>query len=77
MPADWLVRTVEDRLAQEGIGPAEVVAAEIYELSPEQTTAILDEMVGGAPFPMVLVGERVVCTGGVDLEAVLEAAAAV
>lgn len=74
MPADYLVSTLEAGLTEAGIGPAEVSAAEIYQLLPEETTAVIDEMVAGSQFPMVLVGDRVVCTGGVDLQVIIGAA---
>lgn len=73
MPVDMLAKMLEESLSSAGVGPAEVITAEIYQLSPQASTVVIDEMVAGAAFPMVLVGDRVVCTGGVDLPAVLEA----
>ncbi len=75
MPAETVTEALERALADAGLGPAEVTIAEIYQLSPAESTVIIDEMVAGAEFPMVLVGERVACTGTVDLQAVLEATA--
>jgi hypothetical protein len=75
MPAETVAEALERALADAGLTSAEVTVAEIYQLSPAESSVIIDEMVAGAEFPMVLVGERVACTGAVDLQAVLEATA--
>lgn len=73
MPAEWFVSAIEERLAAAGKADTQVITAEIYQLTPGESTVVIDEMVAGSEFPMVVVGDRVVCTGGVDLQAVLEA----
>ena len=71
MPVEWLVRTVEDGLAKAGVDSAEVVASDLWELPAEMSTPIVDEMLAGHGFPMVLAGERVVCFDGIDLDAIV------
>jgi hypothetical protein len=48
---------------------------ELEQLLGVQREAALDAVVAGEPSPFVLIGERLVCTGSVDVAAVLEAIA--
>jgi len=66
-----LVRSLEKGLAEAGVAAVEVVAGDMWELPPEMSTPIVDKMIEGAGFPMVLAGSRVVCTDGVDLQTVV------
>lgn len=73
MPSTWRAHVIEEHLQASGIS-ATVVERDIYALSGDERHAVLDAMVReGADAPMVVVGGRVACTGGIDLEAVLEA----
>lgn len=71
MPAEGLVALVEEKLRAADIGSVEVVSAELYDLAGQASIAVVDEMVVGSDFPMVLVADRVVCTGDVDLDAIV------
>ena len=70
-PVETLVRVLEQALAEAGVTAAEVVSSDIWELPPEMSVPIVDKMVEGRGFPMVLAGNRVVCTDGVDSAAVV------
>lgn len=74
MPAEQLVTMIEQRLAAADLGPVEVVAAELFDLAGQASTAVVDEMIFGSDFPMVLVADSVVCTGSVDFDAILAVA---
>jgi hypothetical protein len=73
MPSTWRAHVITEHLQASGI-VATVVERDIYALTGDERHAVLDAMIrNGAEAPMVVVDGRVVCTGGVDLEAVLEA----
>lgn len=57
-----------------GIG-AELAETDLSDLADAERTSVIDAMVAGADLPMVLVGDEVVCTDGVDAPAVVAAAA--
>ena len=65
------MRTLEQALAEAGVASAEVVSGDIWELPPEMSVPVVDKMVEGLGFPMVIAGNRVVCTDGVDPAAVV------
>lgn len=73
MPGAWRARVVQARLESSGI-PARVVERSLFELEGEERRAALDAMVRGAEPPLVLVDGALACSGGVDLDAVVEAA---
>lgn len=73
MPADVLVRTLEAGMIEAGITSAEVVAGDLWELPPERSKPVVDSMLEGHGFPMVLANERVVCVDGVDVQTVVSA----
>ncbi|GAB4277112.1 MAG: hypothetical protein Kow0056_08290 [Coriobacteriia bacterium] len=75
MPGAWRVRVVEERLKREGLA-AQGREVDFYQMDGAIKDAVLDEYLKGADLPMVLVDGRVVCTGGIDLDAVVEAAKA-
>lgn len=72
MPAEMLVRSLEAGISKAGVTTAEVVAGDLWELPHEMSTPVVDEMVAGQGFPMVLVDKRVVCVGGIDVDAVVK-----
>ena len=73
MPADMLVETLEAGIAKAGITSAKVVAGDLWELPPEKSGPVVDSMMEGHGFPMVLAGECVVCVDGVDVATVVSA----
>lgn len=74
MPAAWRVRVIGERLRAEGI-EAVVLARDLLSLEGSERQAALDAMVvRGADVPMVLVDGAVVCSDGVDLDAMVAAA---
>jgi len=72
MPAEVLVRSLEAGISKAGVTTAEVVAGDLWELPREMSTPVVDEMIAGHGFPMVLLGERVVCMDGIDVDAVVK-----
>ncbi len=72
MPTEPLAATLEQGLTAACADFIEVVEAGLGELPQDAVTAVVDEMVAGSQFPIVLVGARVACVGGVDLQAVLQ-----
>ncbi len=66
-----LKRQLGDRL---GNGFA-VVSTDLYGLEGAERDAALDALVDGEPSPFVLLNGRLVCTGAVNLDAVLGALA--
>jgi len=52
-----------------------VLAVDLYSLTGADRHAALDAVVAGEPSPFVLLDGRLVCTGGVDIPAVLAALA--
>lgn len=75
MPTEWFVSVLQRALDAAGVAEVQVESADLYELPQASITAVVDEMVTGSEFPMVLVDDRVVCVGGVRPEAVLGALA--
>ena len=74
MPAAWRVRVMNERLRAEGI-EASVLERELLSLEGGERQIVLDAMVvRGADVPMVLVDGFVVCSDGVDLDAMVAAA---
>jgi hypothetical protein len=64
-----LTRALEAR--QQGVVSAEIV--DLYSLEGVLRDLALDAVVAGDPSPLVFVGERLVCTGSVDVDVVLGA----
>lgn len=73
MPGTWRARVVQARLEAEGVA-AEVTEQSLFGLEGEERHAALDAMVRGAEPPFVLVAGVLACSGGIDLDAVVEAA---
>lgn len=73
MPGTWRARVVQARLQAEGI-VAQVAERSFFELEGEERRAALDAMVHGVEPPIVLVGSELACSGGIALDAVVEAA---
>ena len=73
MPTEWLVGMLREGLAGAGLDAGEITADDLWGLPGHLSTPVVDEMVAGHDFPMVIVGDRVVCVGGVDVDSVVEA----
>jgi hypothetical protein len=73
MPTEWFVNIVERAITSAGITQADVSGCELYDLEPAAMHSVMDQVVAGHEFPMVLVGNRVACVGGVNADAVLDA----
>ena len=48
---------------------------DLYQLNGMQRAAAINALVSGAALPFIIVGERVVCTGSLDLEVIAAALA--
>jgi len=54
-----------------GVHAEVVVAEDLWDLPEALSTAVVDEIVEGHDFPMVAVGGRVICVGGIDMDSVV------
>ncbi|MDI6712413.1 MAG: hypothetical protein QMD96_04155 [Anaerosomatales bacterium] len=73
MPGAWRARVVQAKLESSGIS-AQAAECSLFDLHGEERHAALDAMVRGAEPPFVLVDGALACSGGIDLDAVVEAA---
>lgn len=74
MPAAWRVHVIAETLRERGI-TAEVRETDIYGLTGGDRHAVLDAMIaGGEKYPMVLVNARIVCSGEIEMDAIIRAA---
>lgn len=74
MPGAWRVRVMGERLRAEGI-EAVVVECDVFSLEGAERQTVFDAMIDRmADAPMVLVDGVVICSDGVDLDAMVAAA---
>jgi hypothetical protein len=73
MPPEWRLHVLEARLVSEIEAPVVVRSANMIELEPAAQGAVMAALSSGGDFPVVLVGEVVVCTDTLDVEAVIAA----
>ena len=72
VPDEIIVGSLAAGLTKAGITSAEVVAEDMWELPPEMTTPVVDEMIAGHDFPMVMIDKRVICMDGINVDAVVK-----
>ncbi len=73
MPDAWRVHVIEERLRAEGLR-VPVRECDVYSLPPADRTRAVDVLIAErTSFPMVIVGERVVCHADLDLDAIVRA----
>ncbi|MDO8880564.1 MAG: hypothetical protein Q7W44_07180 [Coriobacteriia bacterium] len=70
MPLQWRLHVLEVQLKERIGRPVRVVQRSLYHLAGTERTAAVDVLVSGAELPLVLVGDRVACTGSLDPDAV-------
>lgn len=70
MPLQWRLHVLEVQMNERAAQPVLVVETSLYHLAGAERDAAIDALVGGAELPLVLVGDRVACTGSFDLDAV-------
>lgn len=70
MPLQWRLHVLEARLRERLAAPVRFEEVELYRLEGPDRTAAIDAMVSGAELPLVIVRERVVCTGSPDAVAI-------
>ena len=73
MPVSVQVDRLRRELAARFDGRYRVLDTDLYSLEGAERDAALDAVVAGEPSPFVLLDGRLVCTGAVELEAVLVA----
>lgn len=73
MPLQWRLHVLEVQLSERTAHPIRVVETSLYHLTGTERGAAVDKLVGGAELPLVLVGDRVVCTGPFDIEIIASA----
>jgi hypothetical protein len=73
MPVSVQIARLERELASAVGGGFVVENTDLYSLEGSERDAALDAVVAGEPSPFVLMSGRLVCTGAVDVVAVLEA----
>lgn len=72
MPVSVQVSRLSMWLEARGID-AEVLQADLYALGDAERAVALDAIVAGVESPFVIVGDRLACSGNVDIGAVAEA----
>jgi hypothetical protein len=75
MPAGWHLAALHAALKSTGVADVDVAESDIYGLPPKAASSVVDKMVTGGEFPMVIIDDDVVCEGGVDAGAVAQALA--
>ncbi len=71
MPSAWRVHVIEATLRDGGFR-LPVSECDVYSLPAKERTAVVDALIAEhTSFPMVMVRGRVVCHGGIDLDAVM------
>ena len=73
LPVALQIERLERALALQAISGVSVLNTDLYSLDGTERDAALDAVVAGSPSPYVFVSGRLVCTGGVDASAVIEA----
>ncbi|MBN2840693.1 MAG: hypothetical protein JXP37_07050 [Coriobacteriia bacterium] len=73
MPATWRVHVIETALKSEGFR-LPVSDCDVYSLPTAERTTVVDTLIAErTSFPMVLVGDVVVCHAELDLDAIVRA----
>jgi hypothetical protein len=75
MPLSVQIARLERAIAERFDESFTVAEVDLYSLEGDDRMAALDAVVTGDPSPLVIVGGRLVCTGSVDVEAILGALA--
>lgn len=75
LPVSAQTERLKRELAARWGDSVSVLSADLYGLEGAERDAVLDAMVAGDPSPFVLVDGRLVCSGAVELPAVLAALA--
>jgi hypothetical protein len=70
MPLQWRLHVLEAQLKERTVRPIRVAETSLYHLAGVERGAAIDALVGGATLPLVLVGDRVACTGSLDADAI-------
>ncbi len=74
MPSGFRLQVLESKLSEAGI-TAEVDERDLHALTDDERTIVMDAMIrDGHDVPMVLVNGHIVCTDGIDIDAVIAAA---
>ncbi len=75
MPVSVQIDRLRRELAGRSAAGVQVVETDLYALEGPDRDAALDAVVDGEPSPFVLMAGKVVCTGAVEIDAVLAALA--
>lgn len=75
MPVSAQIERLRHELEGRYAGGWQVLSTDLYSLEGGEREAALDAVVAGKPSPFVLVGGQLVCSGVVEIEAVLAALA--
>jgi pyruvate/2-oxoglutarate/acetoin dehydrogenase E1 component len=73
MPVSAQVERLTHMLEARQRGGVSAEIVDLYSLEGVQRDLALDAVVAGVPSPLVFVGDRLVCTGSVDVASVLNA----
>jgi hypothetical protein len=73
MPVSLQIERLERELVERLGSGVSVVNIDLYDLAGAERDAALDAVVAGEPSPYVLMDGRLLCTGAVEVPAVLEA----
>jgi uncharacterized membrane protein len=75
MPLQWRLQVLEAGLTQRLGRPVQIVERDLFGLTGGARDRVLDAMTAGHDMPFVVVNDRVVHTGGLDVSSVSEAIA--
>lgn len=73
MPLQWRLQVLEAQLQAGRAGIIRFEESDLYALTGPQRNAALDALVGGAPLPLLIAGDRVIYSGPLEIDAVREA----
>jgi len=71
MPVSLQIERLERELKRDGGGNASVLLVDFDDLEGSERDAAFDAVVTGAPSPFVIVDGRLVCSGAIDIPAII------
>jgi hypothetical protein len=73
IPVSMQIENLNHELADRGLGDVSVMSVDLSELAEDEREAAVDALVAGLPSPFVVLGDRLICSGLVDVPAIIEA----
>jgi hypothetical protein len=73
VPVSVQIKRLTEELADRRLGGVSVAMANLLDLPEVERDVAVDAVVAGLPSPFVILGDRLICSGSVDVPAVLDA----